>query len=84
MGDARAQNGLRKAEWLMMIETVLMLRDVRAEIALHNPWADVADILEERVAESPGPFQQGTHQEERRFKIYARSARTSPTISKND
>jgi len=55
-----------------------VLGDVRAEIALRNSLADVGDVLEERVAESLGPFQQGTHHKKKRFKIYARSARTSP------
>ena len=36
--------------------------DARAEIALRNSWAHVADILEERVAKSLGQFEQGTHQ----------------------
>ena len=48
--------------------------DARAEIALRNSWAHVADILEERVAKSLGQFQQGTHQK-KQFKLYARSAR---------
>lgn len=52
--------------------------DARAEIALCNSWAHVADILEERVAKSLGQFQQGTHQKNK-FNIYARSARASPT-----
>ncbi len=51
--------------------------DARAEIALRNSWAHVADILEERVAKSLGQFQQGTHQK-KKFKIYARSARAFP------
>ena len=51
----------------------------RAEIALRNSWAHVADILEERVAKSLGQFQQGTHQK-KKFKIYVRSARLSPII----
>jgi len=57
--------------------TVGVEGDARAEIALRNSWAHVADILEERVAKSLGQFQQGTHQKEK-FKIYARSARASP------